>query len=155
MKLFAAAFLVGVSLFVGVSYLIYLNEPCDLHASAASTDVDEPRYKRCEAEKAAIRNVEPRDTPWADSMELQIRQHIGTRFNAVQFDKLVVNCRTTFCELRAQGTVVEDGLLFRGRGDRVPDQPWATQLMNGEAGGSVGGSNWNWHYLFRRVTEEE
>ena len=47
---------------------------------------------------------EPKDAGWAYSMEQLIRQHLESHVPADKYKILQLECRTTFCELRMEGS---------------------------------------------------
>jgi hypothetical protein len=101
--------------------------------SAASTDVgteraaatsersravdeltDEQKLAACAAmwTRQAERNqaklaAEPKDPAWAYPMEQKLREYTSRKFQSSQIDVVAIDCRTYYCQIRAQGFVPE------------------------------------------------
>lgn len=109
------------------------------------------RSQRERAEKDA----EPKDPGWAYSMESLIRQHMEANVPRDQYTKLQIDCRTTFCELRMEGTVPAGQDLADRIAKEIVKQPWSDIASKGAGGGSSG-DEWHISYeWFRPRTDEE
>lgn len=109
------------------------------------------RHQREQAAKAA----EPKDAGWAYSMEQLIRQHLESHVPADQYKILQLECRTTFCELRMEGTAKEGLALVEKVANDIPNQPWSDIAQKGGGSGSAGDQ---WHLereWYRPTTESE
>jgi hypothetical protein len=109
------------------------------------------RHQREQAAKAA----EPKDAGWAYSMEQLIRQHLESHIPADKYKILQLECRTTFCELRMEGTDKEGLALVEKVANDIPNQPWSDIAQKGGGSGSAGDQ---WHLerdWYRPTTESE
>lgn len=92
---------------------------------------------------------EPKDAGWAYSMEQLIRQHLESHVPADKYKILQLECRTTFCELRMEGTDKEGQALAEKVANDIPNQPWSDIARKGGGGGS-NGDNWHAEYEWYR-----
>ncbi|MEM6641235.1 MAG: hypothetical protein AAF610_15205 [Pseudomonadota bacterium] len=61
-----------------------------------------PQWRaRKEAHERALRAAEPKDPDWAYAVEQQLHQLISEHPRAVELQVTTVDCRTTFCEIKA------------------------------------------------------
>jgi len=60
----------------------------------------------------AARKVEPKDSDWAYSMEQLLQQFASTHPLGLKFEISSVDCRTTFCEIRAIGRTEDSWEAF-------------------------------------------
>lgn len=88
------------------------------------------------------RNAQPRDAGWADPMEQLLRQHIVGQLVKHPLDRLDINCKTTFCQIKASGKTKESQAIFQKVSQEVAAEPWA-ELRTGEAGSSGYGDSWD------------
>jgi hypothetical protein len=71
------------------------------------------------------KDAEPKDPGWAYSMEQLIRQHIEANVPKGEYTQLRIDCRTTFCELEAEGTSKDGREHLMNVGQEIPNQPWS------------------------------
>lgn len=108
------------------------------------------------AREQAERDAEAKDTSWAYSTEQQLQSLAGQHPLARTFEITSVDCRTTFCELKAEAPVVQ--------GSRESDQPQAAfqkamedarlqlNLVPGDSGASSDGTRVVMYQRFGRST---
>jgi hypothetical protein len=87
--------------------------PADLrnaHRAAASlTKKEQQQLAACDAAwqrkakgEQAARDAESKDPAWAYRMEQKLREYTARRFQTIPIEVTSIDCKTTFCELRAQ-----------------------------------------------------
>jgi len=87
--------------------------PADLrnaHRAAASlTKEEQQQLAACDAAwqrktkgEQAARDAESKDPAWAYRMEQKLREYTARRFQTIPIDVTSIDCKTTFCELKAQ-----------------------------------------------------
>lgn len=101
----------------------------------------------------AAKAEEPKDAGWAYSMEQLIRQHLESHVPADKYTILQLECRTTFCELRMEGTDKEGQALAEKAASDIPNQAWSDIARKGGGGGSTG-DKWHAEYEWYRPTTE-
>lgn len=89
----------------------------------------------------AARDAQPRDASWADQLEPLLRQHIMSRTAKHPAEKLEIDCKTTFCRIKASGQTADSQTLFQQASQEVAAEPWAN-LRAGEVGSSGYGNTW-------------
>jgi hypothetical protein len=104
--------------------------------------------QRAQSERAT-RDAQPRDATWADQIEPLLRQHIRSQTAKHPVELLDVDCRTTFCRIRAIGLTQDSLRLFQQVAQEVGAEPWA-DLRNGEAGGTGYGETWKFEVTLYR-----
>lgn len=87
------------------------------------------------------REAQPRDAGWADPMEQLLRQHIIGQLVKHPPDRLEINCKTTFCQIKATGRTKESQAAFQKVSQEVAAEPWA-DLRVGEGGSGSYGDIW-------------
>lgn len=87
----------------------------------------------------ADRLKEPRDPSWSYYMEQTLRQYLASHARAAQFDFTSVDCRTTFCEVRAFGFDESTEPVWVQVMYDVKQQPWSEFGQYGTASGREGG----------------
>jgi hypothetical protein len=108
-----------------------------------------------QAREQTAKDAEPKDAGWAYSMEQLIRQHIEMHLPADKYTKLLVECRTTFCELRMEGSSTDGGELAEKVVQQIQHQEWSDIAQKGSGGGS-NGETWYVEYdWFRPRSESE
>jgi hypothetical protein len=121
-------------------------EPDDMQTAVvraeeqALTACSEQAYEQQERARAA-QEAEPRDSSWADPMEQLLRQHIIGQLVKHPLDRLEINCKTTFCQLKATGRTKESQAAFQKVSQEVAAEPWA-DLRVGEGGSGSYGDIW-------------
>ena len=75
------------------------------------------------AREQAARDAEPKDPAWAYAMEQQLREFTMPRLQADQLELIAIDCRTSFCEIRAGGSP-EVSEAFNKVIGAVPGKPW-------------------------------
>jgi hypothetical protein len=74
-------------------------------------------------------------------MELLLRQHVTSGLVKHPVEQLRIDCRTTFCRIKASGTTRESLLAFQQVCRDAAAEPWAN-LRAGESGNSGYGDSW-------------
>jgi hypothetical protein len=101
------------------------------------------------------KDTEPKDAGWAYPMEQLIRQHVEMHLPADKYTKLQIECRTTFCALRMQGTSADGKDAAEKVVQQIQQQEWSDVAQRGSGGGSDG-ETWYIEYdWFRPRTESE
>lgn len=62
--------------------------------------------------EAAARAAEPKDVYWAYATEQQLQQFIAAHPQAITFQVSSIDCRTTFCEIKAIGLTDQSAEIF-------------------------------------------
>ena len=126
------------------SYATAFEQREDDEQDAACMQLVSQRAQRARA----ARDAEPRDAAWADQMEQLLRQHITSRLvkNPVQ---MAIDCRATFCRIRAMGQTEESRTAFQRASEEAAAEPWAN-LRSGEGGGTGYGDGWIWDVTYYR-----
>lgn len=75
------------------------------------------------AREQAARDTEPKDPAWAYPMEQKLREFTTPLFQAKQIDVIAIDCKTTFCEIKARGLVPDTSEGFNKVIEAVPE-PW-------------------------------
>jgi hypothetical protein len=108
-----------------------------------------------QARERAAKDAEPKDAGWAYSMEQLMRQHIEMQLSADKYRKLRLECRTTFCELRMEGTSADGQELAHDVLRQIQHQDWSDVVQKGSGGGSDS-ETWYVEYdWFRPRTDSE
>lgn len=76
------------------------------------------------AREQATRDAEPKDPAWAYPMEQKLREVVSPRLQTKQIEVISIDCKTTFCELRAQALGPETNEGFNRVMEGVREQPW-------------------------------
>jgi hypothetical protein len=98
------------------------------------------------------RQKEAKDLAWSYNMEQALRQFLATHKASASFDVVLVDCRTTFCEIEAVG-IDED--LWPTWGQISHDatrQPWSDFGVSGSSHEPRNGQSVFVLTLFRRDT---
>jgi hypothetical protein len=101
------------------------------YPTAAPLTDEKRRLAECDAlwarrnarEQAAI-DAETKDPAWAYPMEQKLREFTSRRFQSGQIEVTEIDCKTSFCELRAQGLAPETADEFNRVMETVGDEPW-------------------------------
>lgn len=81
--------------------------------------------RRAESNKAMLA-AEPKDPAWAYPMEQKLREYTSRRFQSSEIDVVSIDCRTYYCEIRAQGFVPEKtGKEFSEVIGAIQSEPWS------------------------------
>jgi hypothetical protein len=118
---------------------------------------DDPRQIACanlvgrqNQQERAARDAEPRDSGWADQMEQLLRMHFATQLTKHPVEQLEIVCRTSFCQIKAQGKSNDALIALQKATDAVEREPWA-DLGSGQGGSSGYGDHWTADFtLIRR-----
>ena len=93
--------------------------PAD-YSPPATSEIEEacacatPEWRRRKMEhEAAVRAAEPKDLSWAYATEPRLHRYIAADPRAVAFEVSSIDCRTTYCEIKAIGLTDESTDLFR------------------------------------------
>ncbi len=76
------------------------------------------------ARERAILDAEPKDPSWAYSMEQTVREYMTRRLAASQTEVTGIDCKTTFCEIKAQGFAPEASAEFNEAMKAAPQASW-------------------------------
>ena len=80
--------------------------------------------ERKKARKRATLDAEPKDPTWAYSMEQKVREYLTQRLAASQIEVIEIDCKTTFCEIKAQGFVPEASGEFNAAARAASEPSW-------------------------------
>jgi hypothetical protein len=80
--------------------------------------------ERRQARERAILDAEPKDPIWAYSMEQKVREYMTRRLAASQSEVTGIDCKTTFCEIKAQGFAPEASGEFNAAMQAAPQASW-------------------------------
>jgi hypothetical protein len=100
-------------------------------------------------QERAASDAQPRDAAWADQIEPLLRQHIASRTAKHPPEKLEIDCKTTFCRIKASGQTRDSQTLFQQAAQDAAAEPWA-ELRNGEGGGTAYGDSWKYEVTLHR-----
>jgi hypothetical protein len=67
---------------------------------------------------------EQKDPAWAYAMEQKLREYTSRRFQTTPIEVMAIDCKTTFCDITAQGFVPESNTEFRDALEAVRKEPW-------------------------------
>ncbi|MGH7179421.1 MAG: hypothetical protein ACREJC_18740 [Tepidisphaeraceae bacterium] len=85
-----------------------------------------------------------------------MRQHIEMHLPVDKYTKLRVECRTTFCELRMEGTSTDGKELTDKVVQQIQQQEWSDIAEKKRSGSGSNGETWFIRYdWFRSRTESE
>lgn len=116
-------------------------------AELACIDLANQRQQR----RRTAEDAQPRDASWADPTEQLLRQHIVGLLVKHPADQLDINCKTTFCQIKASGHTRESLEALQKATQDAAAQPWAENLWLAGAGGSSSGDIWKHDFtLYRR-----
>ena len=101
-------------------------------------------FNRQQQRERAAKQAEPKDVGWAYSMEQLLQQHIESHMTTAQYNKLRVECRTTFCEMRIEGVGVENKALASELAQGIAQQPWHDMIPRS---GSIYETTAGWQVL--------
>jgi len=87
---------------------------------AACRAVGEQRRAR---ERAAL-DAETKDAAWAYPMEQKLREHLTQKLQSGRLEVLGIDCRTTFCEIKALLLDPEGGAEFNEAISDMNGKPW-------------------------------
>jgi hypothetical protein len=108
-----------------------------------------------QARERGAKDTEPKDAGWAYPMEQLIRQHVEMHLPADKYTKLQIECRTTSCALRMQGTGADCKDVAEKIVQQIQQQEWSDIALRGSGGGSDS-ETWYIEYdWFRPRTESE
>lgn len=98
-------------------------------ASSASTgerpkDVCTELADRRRAREQAALDAEPKDPAWAYPMEQKLREFTAGRFQAQQIEVTAIDCKTNFCEIKAESLAPEMSEQFNKVMSAATEQPW-------------------------------
>jgi hypothetical protein len=85
-------------------------------------------FNRQQQRDRAAKEAEPKDVSWAYSTEQLIQQHVEMNMSPAQYNKLRIECRTTFCEMRIEGVGGENKALASEIAQGIAQQPWHDML---------------------------
>jgi hypothetical protein len=104
--------------------------------------------RRSQREQAA-RDSQPTDASWSDQMEPLLRDHIVRQMAKHPIEGLEVDCRTSFCRIKAKGDAKDSLNALRKVVLDMASEPWAN-LRKGEAGSSGYGDSWTADFTLYR-----
>lgn len=94
--------------------------PTDGRQHDVCTELAERRMAR----EQAARDAEPKDPTWAYSMEQKLREYTSRGFRASEIQVTAIDCKTTLCEITAQGFAAETSEEFNKVMSAVREEPW-------------------------------
>ena len=97
----------------------------------------------------AVHDSESKDTSWSGPMEQLLRDHIVRQMAKHPIEALEVDCRTSFCRVKAKGAVQDSLLALQKVIYEMASEPWAN-LRSGEAGSSGYGDRWTADFMLYR-----
>jgi hypothetical protein len=98
-------------------------------------------YTRKSKREQAAREAEAKDTDWAYSMEQLLQQHAATHPQGRKFEIKSVDCRTTYCRVKAVGHTDRSAEAFQQVMQEAMQAPWSQFSQRSEM--SSGGSGEN------------
>jgi hypothetical protein len=117
---------------------------------------DDPRQLACftlvgrqNQQQRAARDAEPRDPGWADQMEQLLRMYFTKELTRHPVERLEIICRTTFCQIKAEGMAQDGVLAVQKATNGLQSEPWAN-LRSGEGGSSGYGDRWTAEFTLIR-----
>jgi hypothetical protein len=69
-------------------------------------------WERKTKREQAARDAESKDPAWAYQMEDKLREYTSQRFQSIPIDVTSIDCKTTFCDVMAQGFTPETAAEF-------------------------------------------
>jgi hypothetical protein len=130
-----------------VTYTVELRRK-QSYATPFEAESDDPENVACERlisqqnqRERATRDTQPRDPAWADQMEQLLGQHIANRLVKHPVQQLSIECKTTFCLLRARGQMKDSQRAFVQASHEAAAEPWAN-LRVGETGNTGYPDGW-------------
>jgi hypothetical protein len=87
---------------------------------AACRAVSERRRAR---ERAAL-DAEPKEPAWAYPMEQELREYLTQKLQSGRLELLGIDCKTTFCEIKAQLLDPEGSTEFNAAISGISGKPW-------------------------------
>lgn len=79
--------------------------------------------RKAESGRAALA-AEPKDPAWAYAMEEKLRDYTARRFQGTAIDVIGIDCKTSFCDVTAQGSV-ETASAFAEGIAAITAEPWS------------------------------
>lgn len=107
-------------------------------------------YNRRSLREQAAREAEPKDPGWSYSTEQQLLEFTAHHPQAGKFQITSVDCRTTYCELKAVGGDNESVLGFQKAMEDVRLQIWNGFTVESGSGSSSDGTRMTMYHRFRR-----
>jgi hypothetical protein len=119
------------------SYLTAFEAQGEDEAEVACMQLVNRRYQQ----ERATQDAEARDAAWADRTEQLLRQHIVSRLAKHPLKQLDIDCKATFCRIKADGLTDASISAFQRPAEEAAKEPWANLRVGG--GGSSGyGDRW-------------
>ena len=87
-------------------------------------------------------DAEAKDPAWAYGMEQKLREYASQRLRETSIELREVDCKTTFCQIKAGGETEDSQRLFQQASQDAAAEPWVN-LRIGEAGSSGYGNTWS------------
>lgn len=69
---------------------------------------------------------EPKNPEWAYPMEQKLREFFARKFQSTQIEVTGIDCRTSFCDIKAQDLASGTGAAFKDAIATVGLEPWST-----------------------------
>ena len=82
------------------------------------------RWARENTAQQVARASETKDAGWAYPTEQKLREYLSRRFKTIPIEVIGIDCRTTFCEIKAQGFVPEGAHEFQTALAEVGKESW-------------------------------
>lgn len=104
--------------------------------------------ERRRAREQSAREAETKDA-WGYATEQQLQQFLTSHRAADKFRMTTLDCRTTYCELRATGNSPEAIAAFQEVMNEAVQQSWAGLQMS-EGGSTSDGASNTMYYILRK-----
>ena len=80
--------------------------------------------ERMMAREKSVRDAEPKDPAWAYPMEQKLREYLTRRLRSGQLEVIGIDCKTSFCDIRALLLGPEAAAEFNEAISAAPDKSW-------------------------------
>lgn len=114
-----------------------LASPAEERLQAQCDAMQKRKSARFDREQLA-RNKETKDPNWAYSMEQKVREYTSRTLRQDLLPVVEIDCRTTFCDVKAEGSGLEASEQFQEALAALPQQSW-NDFVGGPV--SVGGES--------------
>lgn len=95
-------------------------------AEKQQRDTCDELSERMQKRVQLAQDSEPKNPQWAYPMEQKLREFFAQRFQAAQIEVTGIDCRTSFCDIRAQGFAPDTSAAFNDAISAAGLEPWST-----------------------------